>query len=186
MEQLTKGVKLILLLNIVAFIFSLIFTQFTFEYLALHIFTSPNFHIWEFITSLFIHGGLMHLTFNMLTLVFIGPHVEKYYGTILFYVLYLIMGIVAGLCQILMMDIDIPLVGASGSLFGVFALFAIQNWNTKMQIMFIPIGIRAKYILCVAISIELFSAFFVTDNVGHFAHLGGAACGMLIYKFYHT
>jgi len=185
MEKLTKGVKLILLINIAAFIFSSIFSQFTADYLALHIYSSPKFYLWEFITSLFIHGGLIHLLFNMMTLVFLGPYVEKYYGTTRFYIIYIIMGIIAGLLQISLMSIDIPLVGASGSLFGVLTLYVIQNYNTKMFLMFIPIGIKAKYILIGLIAIELYSAFFVSDNVGHFAHLGGAASGLLIHKYYH-
>lgn len=74
------------------------------------------------------------------------------------------------------------LVGASGAIMGVMVAFAYLFPNTEMYMMFIPIPIKAKYIIPVFILIDLFGGLRQTagDNVGHFAHLGGALVGFIL------
>jgi membrane associated rhomboid family serine protease len=77
-----------------------------------------------------------------------------------------------------------PLVGASGAIFGLLVAFGMIYPNLELMILFIPVPVKAKYIIPVYILIELFSGFghFAGDNVAHFAHLGGALIGFIMVK----
>lgn len=76
--------------------------------------------------------------------------------------------------------------GASGGVFGLLAAFAILFPNTEMQLMFIPIPVKAKYMIGAIVLFEVYSAFnpIPGDNVGHLAHLGGAIVGAIIVLFW--
>ena len=81
-----------------------------------------------------------------------------------------------------------PMVGASGAIFGLLVAFAVLYPNIEMYIMFIPVPIKAKYIIPVYIVIELFLGVsqFAGDSVAHFAHLGGALIGYLLVKLWRN
>jgi membrane associated rhomboid family serine protease len=75
-----------------------------------------------------------------------------------------------------------PVVGASGSVYGILMAFAMLFPKLKLSFMFIPIGIEARFMVPLLMVMELFlaNAQFAWDNIGHYAHLGGAITGMLI------
>ncbi len=79
------------------------------------------------------------------------------------------------------------MIGASGAIMGVMVAFAYLFPNTEMYIMFIPIPVKAKYVIPVFILIDLFGGLYQTagDNVGHFAHLGGALVGFILVYFWN-
>jgi len=79
-----------------------------------------------------------------------------------------------------------PMLGASGAIFGVLVAFAMLYPNLEMYIMFIPVPVKAKYIIPVYIVIELFLGVsrFEGDSVAHFAHLGGALIGYILVKLW--
>ena len=78
------------------------------------------------------------------------------------------------------------MVGASGSIFGVLIAFGMIFPNAELMIMFIPVPVKAKYIIPVYVILELFLGVgqFGGDNVAHFAHLGGALLGFLLIKLW--
>jgi membrane associated rhomboid family serine protease len=80
------------------------------------------------------------------------------------------------------------MVGASGAIFGLLVAFAVLYPNIEMYIMFIPVPVKAKYIIPVYIVIELFLGVsqFAGDSVAHFAHLGGALIGYLLVKLWRN
>jgi len=79
-----------------------------------------------------------------------------------------------------------PMVGASGAIFGLLVAFGMLYPNVELYIMFIPIPVKAKYIIPVYILIELFLgvARFQGDSVAHYAHLGGALLGFILVKLW--
>jgi rhomboid-like protein len=79
-----------------------------------------------------------------------------------------------------------PLVGASGAIFGVVVAFAMLYPDMELMILFIPVPVKAKYLIPVYILIELISGFgqFTGDNVAHFAHIGGALVGFIMIKIW--
>ena len=80
-----------------------------------------------------------------------------------------------------------PMVGASGAIFGLLIAFGMLFPNAELFIMFIPVPVKAKYIIPVYILLELFLgvAQFSGDSVAHFAHLGGALFGFILVKLWH-
>ena len=79
-----------------------------------------------------------------------------------------------------------PMVGASGAIFGLLVAFGMLYPNVEMYIMFIPVPVKAKYIIPVYIVIELFLgiARFQGDSIAHYAHLGGALLGFILVKLW--
>jgi len=79
------------------------------------------------------------------------------------------------------------MVGASGAIMGVMAAFAYLFPNTEMFIMLIPIPVKAKFVIPVLVLIDLFGGIrqAAGDNIGHFAHLGGAIVGFLLILYWN-
>lgn len=81
---------------------------------------------------------------------------------------------------------DIPVVGASGVVFGVLLAFGMTFPNTELMLLFPPIPIKAKYFVAIYGIFELFAGLQnnPTDNVAHFAHLGGMLFGFIFIIFW--
>jgi rhomboid-like protein len=165
---------------------------------------------------MFLHGGWTHILFNMFALFSFGPILEYALGSNRFFTLYFICGMGAALIQLLVQAIEVhsmtggfiinetmqiadqvsmtklaaiyysPVVGASGAIFGLLVAFGMLYPDLELMIMFVPIPVKAKYIIPVYILIELFLGFgqFGGDNVAHFAHLGGALLGFILIKIW--
>lgn len=76
------------------------------------------------------------------------------------------------------------MVGASGAIFGLLIAFGMMYPNAELMIMFIPVPVKAKYIMPVYVLMELSLGIgqFAGDDVAHFAHLGGALIGFILVK----
>ncbi|MCB0478931.1 MAG: rhomboid family intramembrane serine protease [Crocinitomicaceae bacterium] len=76
--------------------------------------------------------------------------------------------------------------GASGAIFGILIAFAMLFPNTELMLIFLPVPIKAKYLIPIYVIIELFLGVqnFQWDNVAHFAHLGGALIGFVFVKIW--
>lgn len=79
-----------------------------------------------------------------------------------------------------------PMLGASGAVFGLLVAFGMLYPNTELYIMFIPVPVKAKYIIPVYILFELTMgvAKVQGDSVAHYAHLGGALIGFILVKLW--
>ena len=79
-----------------------------------------------------------------------------------------------------------PVVGASGAIFGVLVAFGMLFPNLELMILFIPVPVKAKYIIPVYIIFEIISSagVFGSDNVAHLAHLGGALIAFILIKIW--
>ena len=84
----------------------------------------------------------------------------------------------------------IPVVGASGALYGILVAFAFMFPNVKLMLLFLPVPIKAKYFVPAILLIDLFSGingnsiFGVSTGIAHFAHLGGALTGFLMMRYW--
>ena len=83
---------------------------------------------------------------------------------------------------------DVPMIGASGAVFGVLLAFGMLFPNTELMLLFPPIPIKAKWFVLIYGAIELFMGFNANpaDNVAHFAHLGGMLSGLMFAMIYKT
>jgi membrane associated rhomboid family serine protease len=111
-----------------------------------------------------------------------GSILERVWGPKKFLIFYLVCGLAAGVAQGFLMDIDGAAVGASGAIMGLLAAFAYLFPDTKFYILPFPFPIKAKYMVAIYAAIDLFGGFHpgATDNVAHFAHLGGLVMGFIL------
>ena len=86
------------------------------------------------------------------------------------------------------MKTNTAMIGASGAVFGLLAAFGYLFPNTELMLLFPPIPIKAKYFVIGYAIIELYLGMSNNpgDNVAHFAHLGGAAIGILIVLYWQN
>lgn len=178
------------------------------DYLGLHVFLADDFHPYQLVTYMFMHGGFTHLFFNMFSLYMFGCLLETVWGSKRFLIFYFVTGIGAALVQELVQYIYfemslaqythvntgaalIPMaeylnlwqtVGASGAVYGILLAFAMIFPNERMFIIPIPFPIKAKYFVMIFIVLELLLGLSnnAGDNVAHFAHLGGMLFGFLL------
>lgn len=80
----------------------------------------------------------------------------------------------------------VPVVGASGGVYGVFVAFAYLFPNTKLMLLFPPIPVKAKWLVLFLVGVSLYQTFQSQpgDNIAHLAHLGGALVGFIIVLFW--
>ena len=88
--------------------------------------------------------------------------------------------------EYLQFNMDRPVVGASGAIYGLLLAFGMYFPNTELMLIFLPIPIKAKYFIPILIVVELFLGVnqFSWDNIAHFAHLGGALTGFLLILYW--
>lgn len=186
--DLPPVVKNILIINVIVFLADLIFKSlgYTFTgWLALFTFDTGYFRPYQLVTHMFMHGGFAHIFFNMFGLVMFGKIIESVWGGKKFFILYFISGLGAAGLQLLafnMSGIATMMVGASGAIFGILAAFAMLFPNVELMLIFLPVPIKAKYMVpgFAVLSLVFGVAGIRGDNIAHFAHLGGAIFGFLI------
>ncbi len=225
--------KNLLLINIVFFVVDLIFEYILklnlSRYLGLFFFTSEEFRPLQIVTHMFMHGGFMHIIFNMYAVVMFGQVLERLWGAERFLIYYLVTAFGAALIHTIVnyfqfqsfvnqLDtqtietiyregysliqsrynykgvagelnalVNIPVVGASGAVFGLLLAFGMLFPNTPLMIMFVPIPIKAKYFVIIYAVLELYLGLANRqgDNIAHFAHLGGLIFGFILIKFWN-
>lgn len=178
----SKTIKQLLYANIVIFVIGMLlhFVGFPF-YQLFALSPGDGFMVHQLITHQFLHTGILHLTFNMLTLISVGDLVEEYFGRLRFILFYLLSGLGAAFLQIYMIDSSVSMVGSSGALYGVLIVFMILNPN-EILYFFGIIRIRAKYLISFLFIIEVILGFTSQyDDIGHFAHVGGGVTGAFLY-----
>ncbi len=148
------------------------------------------FHTWGTVfTSMFIHGGLLHVAGNLVFLWVFGDNVEDRLGHFKYLLFYLATGVAAGWTQIAInMDSEVPTIGASGAIAGVLGayllLYPFNQIRTMVIFFFITfIRLPAMAVLGFWIFLQFFNGVFaldrsVTSGVAYWAHIGGFVAGM--------
>jgi membrane associated rhomboid family serine protease len=149
-------------------------------------------HSYTLVTTMFVHGGLMHLVGNMMLFFLCGPFVEDRWGRILFTVFYLASGMMAALCYGgLTASPDIPLVGASGAIAAVMGAFLILFFHAKIKFLYFfifafrlfkgIIQIPSYIVFPLWFGQQYYSAITSTNStVAFWAHVGGFIFGIII------
>jgi membrane associated rhomboid family serine protease len=156
---------------------------------ALYYVGSPYFQVFQLFTYMFMHGGLMHLFFNMFALWMFGRIMEQVWGGRRFLLYYLVCGIGAGIVQETgqLLGLISPMastVGASGAIYGVLLAFGMTFPNERLFVIPIPFPIKAKYFVAGYALLELFQGSGSNDGVAHYAHLGGMLFGLLLILYW--
>ena len=207
--------KNLLVVNVLAFIATFVLERSGIDLtrlFGLHFFLASEFHIYQFITYMFLHGGFTHILFNMFALWMFGSVIERVWGPKKFLFYYIVCGVGAGFIQELVqyanysmeglaayqyvsaggvqMTIDAYInmwttIGASGAVYGILLAFGMIFPNERLFIIPFPFPIKAKWLIMGYIAIELFSAMSGPgDGIAHMAHLGGMLFGFLLIRYW--
>ena len=202
-------VKNLIIINIIVLVATMINENFMYENFSLFSFHSPFFKPYQFITHMFMHGGIWHLFFNMYTLWIFGGILENVWGSKKFLLFYFVTGLGAALLHNLVLEIELstlqnavqsgnmaaqtsimnilrtPTVGASGAIYGVLLGYGMLFPNNIISLIFPPIALKAKWFVIIFGAIELLMGVTGTgSDVAHFAHLGGMIFGFILIMYW--
>lgn len=136
---------------------------------------------WTIVTYQFAHGGLGHLLFNMLGLLFFGPRLEDRLGSRHFLGLYFASGVAGALLSFL--SFNTPIIGASAAAFGVFLGFA-RFWPRERVYIWGILPVEARVLVVVMTALALFGGLGLgRAGIAHLAHLGGFLGGWLYLRW---
>lgn len=207
----------LLIINFLCFIAMLVLAQMGIANLnsicGLHFFMASDFHVYQLLTYMFMHGGWEHIILNMFMLWMFGAVMERVWGAKRFIFYYLFCGIGAGLMQEIAQFVQFYMiasdagfglsmlsqvaqandavlgqwttVGASGAIYALLLAFGMTFPDERMFIIPIPIPIKAKWMVLGSIVVELFSALASPgSDVAHLAHLGGMIFGFFLIRYW--
>ncbi len=170
--------------------------------LGLHFFEGSMFNPAQVVTYMFLHSqqSITHLLFNMFSLWMFGRLLEQVWGSRRFLIYYMVCGIGAALIQEIVWLLTweheyisgvasfknmMMTVGASGAVFGLLLGFAFVFPNMPLYLFFIPVPVKAKYMVLGYAVLEFFFGITGTQStVAHFAHLGGMIFGLAILLYW--
>jgi len=140
------------------------------------------------LSSMFMHGGWMHLGGNMLYLWIFGDNVEHRFGSVMFLIFYLASGLLASATQILLgPESLIPNLGASGAISGILGAYLVLFPRNKVNAIFFfrMLSVPAIVVLGMWIALQFFQGYSSLQNVGesggvaYGAHIGGFVAGVI-------
>jgi len=161
--------------------------------LACHIAAQP--HWWTVLTSMFLHGGWLHLIGNMWFLWIFGNNIEDAMGHVRFVVFYLLCGVAAAGAQIFVQPHSaVPMVGASGAISGVLGAYLLLYPRVRVHTLLflgfyvttiqLPAYLMLGYWILLQLLGGLPSLSAQEGGVAYFAHIGGFLTGMLLVKLF--
>ncbi len=152
-----------------------------------------NFMIWQPFTYMFLHGGWMHIFFNLLGIWMFAGELELVWGRTKFIRYYMLSGLGAGLFIALMNYIafinygsSAVTIGASGALYAVLLAYAIL-WPDREVMLYFLFPVKIKYLVLAFGLMEFFGTLSSTagtgGNISHIGHLGGIISGFMLIRF---
>jgi membrane associated rhomboid family serine protease len=148
-----------------------------------------GFAPWQLLSYALLHGGLMHLAFNMYGLWMFGSQLEQLWGPRRLLQYYVVCVLAAGLVQLVVASdapMPYPTVGASGGLYGLLLGYAMLFPRRTIVLLFPPIPMPAWMFAVVFAALELtLGVSGATSGIAHFAHLGGMLGGWLMLRYWH-
>ena len=199
MPKLTPAVKVLLIINAAVFLLQIFLDKplrFSPGWMTAHFGVTIHdfWQLWRYITFQFLHstGDIWHIVFNMLGVYFFGTALESNWGTKRFTFFYLGCGIFAGFAYVFIGAIfhlsgNIPIIGASGGVFGILLACAIMFPHFRLILLFFPVPIRlAAVIIFSAMIFIVLRALSIGNTSGAMsdvAHLGGALGAVYVLWF---
>ena len=152
--------------------------------------TVAAFMPWQLVTYAFLHGGLLHLAFNMFALYMFGGAIERVFGTRRYLIFYFTSVVSAAITQLIVAMFTgaiYPTIGASGGVFGLLLAYGLYFPHNRIMLLFPPVPLPARVFVVLYAVLELFLGVTGSQQgVAHFAHLGGMIGGVLLLRFWRT
>jgi len=138
------------------------------------------------LTHMFMHGGFGHIFGNMLYLWIFGDNVEHRFGHFLFFVFYIISGLVAALAQLMVSpDGVVPNLGASGAIWGVMGAYVVLFPRNKVKaiVFYMIVSIPSVFVIGMWAALQIYQSVNTSGDgqlggVAHLAHIGGLVAGL--------
>ncbi len=163
-------------INIVAFgLASFLFPRLTYMLSLVPSLVHYKHWYWQFITYMFMHGGVWHLMFNMLALYMFGTPVSRSIGSNEFLLFYLLIGTLSGIASYFSYFLtghNYILLGASGAIYGVMLLFSVF-FPSAVVLVFGVIPVRAPVLMLIYFAIEFLGSVTSYGGIAHITHLFG-------------
>lgn len=184
----TRTVKLLIVINVGVFLLQTVshllgnnFIDYFFGLVPAYV--THDYMIWQLATYMFLHGGVLHIFFNMLALFMFGNDLERYWGTARFLKYYFITGVGAGACSWLVsINSPIPTIGASGAIYGLLLAYGMLYPNRIVYLNFL-LPVKVKWLVIIYGAIAFFSSISGSEpGVANIAHLGGMVVGYVYLK----
>lgn len=131
---------------------------------------------YRLITAMFLHEGIVHIFFNMLSLYFVGIWVEQIFGKRTYLLIYFLGGIIAGLAQMFISPVE-PSLGASGAIFAIFGAFGAFFLLRRRALGSAGNAIIAQWLFWLALNLYI---SFSDPNIGAWDHVGGLIAGFVL------
>jgi len=186
----TPAVKWLIWANVGAFVISNIFPVLVLYFGLIPEAVIQRQWVWQPITYMFLHNGILHILFNMLGIWMFGVELERMWGTKFFLRYYAVTGVGAALTTIGVGLLPFEAtagtytavtIGASGALYGLLMAFALY-YPDRPILMFMLFPVPAKYFVIIIGAISFMSATSRGSTVAHAAHLGGLLFGYLYLR----
>ena len=184
--DLTPVIKKLLTIMLAVFVLQMLVSSQITIYLGLvPILVWKKLFLWQLVTYLFLHGGISHLLFNLIALWMFGGELENYWGSWKFVRYFFFCGVGAGICTVVFSpDQFVPVIGASGAIYGLLLAFGWLFPNRPIYIYFLfPIPARYFVIIFGLLEFLYFSRGGTGGGIAHLTHLGGLLFG-LSYMLY--
>ena len=187
---------LLIAVNAAAFLFELSLDPWSRNHLmATYGLVPASLHAVQFLTSMFLHGGWLHIIGNMWFLWVFGDNIEDILGHLQYLVFYLLCGFAAAATQIaLSPDSWVPTIGASGAIAGVMGAYLVKLPHSRIRalvfifVLVTTVELPAAWFLLYWFVLQLFSGAGTLENaranqgVAWFAHVGGFLAGIVLVK----
>jgi len=143
-----------------------------------------KYFLWQLATYIFLHGGFSHILFNLFALWMFGGELENFWGSRKFLFYFFFCGIGAGICTVVFSPYQfIPVIGASGAIYGILLAFGWLFPNRPIYIYFL-FPIPAKFLVIIYGLIELYASMEGTGGgIAHLTHLGGLLFGIFYMAY---
>jgi membrane associated rhomboid family serine protease len=185
----------IIVVNVLLFLYQVSLDRFSLNYFIMEYGVVPDrLHYSSLLTSMFLHGGWMHLIGNMWFLWIFGDNVEDILGHGKYLLFYLLAGVVAALAQVVFTPGSrVPMVGASGAIAGVMGAYMIKFPHSRILtlipviVFFTTVEVPAFFMLLYWFAIQFFSgvgsiaySHVSQGGVAFLAHGGGVVAGIIL------
>jgi len=184
-SPLTPIVKKLLIISVVVFLLqAIVGRQMDLIFGLVPVLVWHKYFLWQLGTYIFLHGDFFHLLFNLFALWMFGCELERSWGSKLFLKYFLVTGIGAAICTVLITPgLPVPTIGMSGAIYGILLAYGWSFPNRLIYIYFL-FPIKAKYFVMIFGAIELFSSLGGTGGgIAHITHLGGMVFGILYLNY---
>jgi membrane associated rhomboid family serine protease len=187
---LSQAIKALIAINIGGFLLTLIVPEMVLRLGLIPRDVVTGFRIWQPVTYMFLHGGVVHLLFNMLALWMFGTDLERMWGTRFFVRYYFVTGIGAAIVTLLWTLTGLPyadslynspIIGASGAIYGLLLAYGLHYPHRTIFLFLFPVPARYAVMIQGALAF-MFSVGSSGSGVAHVAHLGGLLVGYLYLK----